>query len=86
MTSTTVLATFHLQHQDPETLGFVDSPVTVVATDQGPGTPATFQVVRNGQVLSGEVTHFCPVDFPTAVEAMAFALDFCGWDNVTKHL
>lgn len=81
MTTTTVLATFHLQHQNPQTLAFVDSPVTVVATDNGPGTRATLQVVRSGE--NGGVVLF---DAATAVEAMAFALDFCGWDQVGQHL
>lgn len=73
----TTLATFHLQHQDEDTLGLVDSPVEVIATDLGPGTPAVFTVERFGDVVTTGPDS--TAQFLEAAEAMAFALRMTGW-------
>lgn len=86
MSNRTTLATFALQHAaDEAPHGLVDSPVTVVAHDDGPGTPATFTVERHGRVLLFPVT--CEeARFDTAAEAMASALETCGWLHAVAPL
>lgn len=74
-TTRTVLAEFRLQHTD-DTGALVDSPVTVVAHDAGPGTAATFTVERHGEVMFQDIL---PAEFGVASEAMTFALDIAGW-------
>lgn len=78
MTSKGTLATFHLTGTDPATGLPRRWPLTVENAHNRPG----FEVRENGDLVSKSHTSFEGAHFATAVEAMAFALDFCGWGTL----